>query len=400
MESSEFNSVFQQNLSMEQKLHEGKYFRIEKVKYKHRWEVRKSIQVNQKTNPVCIESIIREFEIGSQLQHPFICSYYQFSTDDNTIHREYIDGLTWNDYFEAYKEEISIYENYVIQLLDTIQYMHSKGIFHMDLKSENILINHELKTIKLIDFGHAVYRNDELWRGGVKATSNLEKLISAEHDWDAYFSVIQSLKSGLSKKSNVKLDKTYRLFLSNERRIDYQKTKLIFDDKTNSKYRIKLIAISSFFLIFIVGVNQMYKTEKPEVFINTTQPIVASTNTKSPFPIQSEKGIETVVHSEDKVKLNPEILMFQGKRVIPIKDSLFLINQASRIGPEFENRVKNSRHSLEKNRLLIEMIDTYELKFKNYLLTRKYDSIQIINAKKMYDHQISISMMNYYHLLK
>jgi serine/threonine protein kinase len=270
----------------------------------------------------------------------------------------------------------------------------------MDLKSENILINHELKTIKLIDFGHAVYRNDELWRGGVKATSNPEKLISAEHDWNAYFSLIRALNPKLSRNSKVKLEQSYRLFLKNERRIDYQKTKLFFDDKTNTKYRIKLIAMIFIVAIFIVVMNQMYKTKKPEGFLKSTQPKFASTNFKSTFPIQSKKTIEAENHRGNKANLNQEALMNQVKRAIPAKDSLFLIKQASQIGPEFENRVKNTGHSLEKNRLLIELIDTYELKFKNYLLTRNYDSIQIITAKKVFDHQISISMMNYYHLLK
>jgi serine/threonine protein kinase len=67
--------------------------------------------------------------------------------------------------------------------------MHSKGIFHMDLKPENILINQEIKTIKIIDFGHALYQNDTLWRGGVKSKAKTENLISAEQDWNAFFSI-------------------------------------------------------------------------------------------------------------------------------------------------------------------------------------------------------------------
>jgi serine/threonine protein kinase len=108
VESSEFESVFQNDNLMEQKLHDGKYFSIEKVKLKHRWEIKKSIQEKEISNPLCIESLKREFEIGSQLQHPFICSYYQLSIDGRSIHREYVDGLTWDDYFDTYPDEISI----------------------------------------------------------------------------------------------------------------------------------------------------------------------------------------------------------------------------------------------------------------------------------------------------
>ncbi|ODV62072.1 protein kinase PKH3, partial [Ascoidea rubescens DSM 1968] len=43
---------------------------------------------------------------------------------------------------------------YLVQLIDVIKYMHSKGIIHRDLKPENILLNHDMKLM-LTDFGAA-----------------------------------------------------------------------------------------------------------------------------------------------------------------------------------------------------------------------------------------------------
>ena len=48
---------------------------------------------------------------------------------------------------------------YIAQLIDTVQWIHSKGILHRDLKPENILLDSEMR-IKLTDFGSAYISKD------------------------------------------------------------------------------------------------------------------------------------------------------------------------------------------------------------------------------------------------
>lgn len=45
--------------------------------------------------------------------------------------------------------------NYIYQMLKAVDYAHSKGVIHRDLKANNIMFDLEKKQLKLIDWGLA-----------------------------------------------------------------------------------------------------------------------------------------------------------------------------------------------------------------------------------------------------
>lgn len=46
---------------------------------------------------------------------------------------------------------------YLFRVLEALDYCHSKGIMHRDVKPQNIIVDHENKILKLIDWGLAEF---------------------------------------------------------------------------------------------------------------------------------------------------------------------------------------------------------------------------------------------------
>lgn len=46
---------------------------------------------------------------------------------------------------------------YLFELLRTLEFVHSQGIIHRDIKPHNVLINKAARQLRLIDFGQAEF---------------------------------------------------------------------------------------------------------------------------------------------------------------------------------------------------------------------------------------------------
>ncbi|KPJ72734.1 hypothetical protein AMJ52_05350, partial [candidate division TA06 bacterium DG_78] len=109
----------------------------------------------------------REFKLLAGLQHPNLCAVYDFGIlkdGRNYFTMEYIDG---ENIFQAskglsYKKMYS----WIVQLCRALQYIHSKGLIHYDIKPGNVLIQYVDNTpcVKLMDFGLA---GEQRIRGGI-----------------------------------------------------------------------------------------------------------------------------------------------------------------------------------------------------------------------------------------
>ncbi|MCD6422702.1 MAG: serine/threonine protein kinase [Elusimicrobia bacterium] len=143
------------------------------------------------------EAILRmkkEEEIGLLLDHRNIARIYPPPEERSFYYQvmEYIEGITLDEFILKHRRLTVKNAIYIIlQLLDAIEHMHSKGVIHQDLKPQNILVVRG-NEIKIIDFGLSYYRNSKytLWKnllavGGTVAYMSPQRIngdISSECD--------------------------------------------------------------------------------------------------------------------------------------------------------------------------------------------------------------------------
>jgi serine/threonine protein kinase len=101
---------------------------------------------------------MNEYTIGVNINHPNIIKTFDIDLLDNILILEYFGGVDLHTYIVKGTEYdgMDTYEKYFKQLINAVKYLHDKGIAHLDIKPENIIIKKETETLKLIDFGEAV----------------------------------------------------------------------------------------------------------------------------------------------------------------------------------------------------------------------------------------------------
>jgi eukaryotic-like serine/threonine-protein kinase len=105
-----------------------------------------------------VERFFNEARIQASLQHPNVATLYDFCevAGQPCIIMEYVDGQTISERVAAYGAALPLSETvYVFEkVCEAIDYIHTHGVIHRDIKSNNIKISSQ-GQIKLLDFGIA-----------------------------------------------------------------------------------------------------------------------------------------------------------------------------------------------------------------------------------------------------
>ncbi len=104
----------------------------------------------------------REAKTISGLNHPHICTLYDFDSQDGTdlLVMEYLDGETLADRLARGALPIDRVLRCAIEIADALDNAHRRGVTHRDLKPSNIMLTQA--GAKLLDFGLAKLKRSEV----------------------------------------------------------------------------------------------------------------------------------------------------------------------------------------------------------------------------------------------
>lgn len=140
--------------SENQLIFESNYFELYRISKFNRWFVKKKLKKEYAGHPVYTDLLKRELEIGIGLQHANIVRYFDYKEDPEPyILTEYVDGKTLK---ETAPETLNSQQDKITrQICEALSYLHENGIYHLDIKPQNIILTSHGKNVKLIDLGYA-----------------------------------------------------------------------------------------------------------------------------------------------------------------------------------------------------------------------------------------------------
>ena len=119
----------------------------------------KLLEKNKITEKSDLERIFREMSIVKTLNHPNIVKTHEIF-DNEKYYFMIMDYCPGGELFDYIVKKIRLNEEessfFFYQIINAVEYIHSKGIVHRDLKPENLLLNDKNK-LKIIDFGLSNY---------------------------------------------------------------------------------------------------------------------------------------------------------------------------------------------------------------------------------------------------
>lgn len=128
-----------------------------------------------------IEQIKREISIMRLVRHPYIIHLYEVMATKTKIYfvMEYAKGGELFNKVSKGKLKEDLARKYFQQLINAVDFCHSRGVYHRDLKPENILLD-ENENLKISDFGLSALSESKRQDGLLHTTCGTPAYVAPE----------------------------------------------------------------------------------------------------------------------------------------------------------------------------------------------------------------------------
>ncbi len=101
-------------------------------------------------------TVLREARLASAIEHPNVCAIYEVGEtgDEAYIVMQFVPGQSLDILIQRGPGNIQLVLSVGIQIADGLQAAHALGIFHRDLKPQNVMLT-DGGLVKILDFGLA-----------------------------------------------------------------------------------------------------------------------------------------------------------------------------------------------------------------------------------------------------
>ena len=124
---------------------------------------RHAVKLLRQQHPTSSQAIEREFEVLASLDHPSVVAVHEHGVTDNKqpyYSMDYVAGLPLDAAFNAEVFSNDDLVSSLVQLSDSLSYIHHKQLVHRDVKPQNVLVDNDQQHTRshLVDFGIVAVR--------------------------------------------------------------------------------------------------------------------------------------------------------------------------------------------------------------------------------------------------
>ena len=116
----------------------------------------KVLRQDRLTSDEIVRRFLKEAKAIGRLTHPHIVTVYDIGEEKGTVYiaMEFIEGVSLAEFSQGKRLDTGNIISIGIQLAETLDFAHQRGVIHRDIKPSNIIVQKDGK-IKITDFGIA-----------------------------------------------------------------------------------------------------------------------------------------------------------------------------------------------------------------------------------------------------